>query len=146
MTSFVKIAASGKPARANAKNHAAVIDQRHGLMWTAKDVGTVTFRNAPALVADLNANAFAGFTDWRLPTLQELFTLADHSRISPAIDTDAFPTCKGGWYWSSTVHASSPSGFAWDVSFDSGGASCSLQDYGGRVRAVRSVSSSASGQ
>jgi hypothetical protein len=146
MTSFVKIAASGKPARANAKNHAVVIDQRHGLMWTAKDVGTVTFRNAPALVADLNANAFAGFTDWRLPTLQELFTIADHSRISPAIDTDAFPTCKGGWYWSSTVHASSPSVYAWLVGFGYGGAYCGHQDGNGRVRAVRSVSSPASGQ
>jgi len=146
MTSFVKIAASGKPARANAKNHAAVIDQRHGLMWTAKDVGTVTFRNAPALVADLNANAFAGFTDWRLPTLQELFTIADHSRTSPAIDTDAFPTCKGGWYWSSTVHASPPSVYAWRVLFNDGYAFYSHQHYDGRVRAVRSVSSAASGQ
>jgi hypothetical protein len=146
MTHFTKITAGGKPARANAKNHAAVIDQRNGLMWTAKDVGTATFRDAPALVADLNADAFASFTDWRLPTLQELFTLADHSRISPAIDTDAFPTCTGGWYWSSTVHASSPSAVAWYVYFGNGLASYYRQGLNGRVRAVRSVSSSASGQ
>lgn len=122
MTHFTKLTATGKAARVNAKNHAAVIDQRTDLMWTAKDVGTVAFRNAPALVATLNANAFAGFTDWRLPTLQELFTLADHSRTSPAIDTDAFPTCKGGWYWTSTPLASSPSDCAWNVFFSSGNA------------------------
>jgi hypothetical protein len=146
MTHFTKLTATGKPARATAKTHAAVIDQRTGLMWTAKDVGTATFRNAPALVADLNANAFAGFTDWRMPTLQELFTLADHSRTSPAIDTDAFPTCKGGWYWTSTPLASSPSDFAWCVYFYSGDANANHQGNSGRVRAVRSVSSPASGQ
>ncbi len=108
MSHFQKITATGKAARATAKTHAAVIDQRTGLMWTAKDAGTATFCDAPALIADLNAKAFAGFTDWRLPTLQELFGIADHSRFSPAIDTDAFPSCKGGWYWSSTVYASPP--------------------------------------
>ncbi|EIL99120.1 DUF1566 domain-containing protein [Rhodanobacter thiooxydans] len=146
MTHFTKITAAGKPARVNAKAHAAVIDQRTGLMWTAKDVGTATFANAPTLIDDLNAKAFAGFTDWRLPTLQELFGIADHSRISPAIDTAAFPSCKGGWYWSSTVYASSPSDYAWLVSFYLGSAHCDLQGSVGRVRAVRSVSSPASGQ
>ena len=101
---------------------------------------------ARTLIADLNANAFAGFTDWRMPTAEELFALADRSRHSPAIDTDAFPTCKGGWYWSSTVDASSPSGCAWYVYFYDGGAYYDHQNYNGRVRAVRSVSSSASGQ
>jgi len=146
MTHFIKITATGKPARANAKNHAAVIDQRTNLMWAAKDAGTVTFRNAPALIADLNANAFAGFTDWRLPTVEELFALADRSRHSPAIDTDAFPSCTGGWYWSSTVGASSPSDCAWGVYFGYGYAYYLRQGSDGRVRAVRSVSSPSSGQ
>jgi len=146
MTHFTKITATGKTAKPTAKTHAAVIDQRTGLMWTAKDVGTATFRDAPALIADLNNKAFAGFTDWRLPTLQELFAIADHSRISPAIDTDAFPTCKGGWYWSSTTYASSPSVYAWVVLFGNGGAYYGRQNCDGRVRAVRSVSSPASGQ
>jgi hypothetical protein len=146
MTHFAKITAAGKPASAKAKTHAAAIDQRTDLMWTAKDAGTATFANAQALVDALNAKAFAGFTDWRLPTLQELFTIADHSRKSPAIDTDAFPTCKGGWYWSSTLDASSPSVYAWLVNFYDGYADCGHQGGSGRVRAVRSVSPASSGQ
>jgi hypothetical protein len=146
MTHFTKITAAGKPAIAKAKTHAAAIDQRTGLMWMAKDAGTATFANAPALVDALNAKAVAGFTDWRLPTLQELFTIADHSRTSPAIDTDAFPTCKGGWYWSSTVYASSPSGVAWGVNFGLGYAYDGHQNGSGRVRAVRSVSPASPGQ
>jgi hypothetical protein len=146
MTHFTKLTATGKPAKATAKTHAAVIDQRTGLMWTAKDVGTVTFRDAPALIADLNAKAFGGFTDWRMPTVEELFLLADRNKCGPAIDTDAFPSCTGGWYWSSTVDASSPSVHAWLVNFVIGVAYYLRQGNSGRVRAVRSVSSSASGQ
>ncbi len=146
MTHFTKLTAAGKPAKATAKTHAAVIDQRTGLMWTAKDVGTATFHDAPALLADLNAKAFGGFTDWRLPTIEELFGLADRTRHNPAIDTDAFPTCKGGWYWSSTVDASSPSDYAWYVYFSYGLADYSRQGSNGRVRAVRSVSPASPGQ
>jgi hypothetical protein len=143
---FLKITAAGKPARANAKNHVAAIDQRTGLMWTAKDVGTSTFRDAAVLIAKLNAETFAGFADWRLPTLQELFAIVDHGRTSPAIDTNAFPTCKGDWYWTSIPLTSSPSGYAWLVGFSYGDAYFNGQYLSGRVRAVRSVSPSASGQ
>jgi len=146
MSHFQKIATTGKPARASAKAHAAVIDSRTALMWTAKDIGAVSFRNAPGLVAALNQKAFAGFTDWRLPTAEELLTLVDRTRHHPALDTEAFPTCKGGWYWSSTVDAESPSDYAWLVDFDNGGSYLSDQHYQGRVRAVRSVLPSASGQ
>lgn len=146
MTHFTKLTVTGKPAKATAKTHAAVIDQRTNLMWTAKDIGTATFRDTPTLIAELNAKAFGGFTDWRMPTVAELFALADRTRHSPAIDTDAFPTCKGGWYWSSTVDASSPSDYAWVVDFYYGGAYCIRQDDDGRVRAVRSVSPASPGQ
>jgi len=146
MSHFQKITAAGKPTKPSAKTHAAVIDQRNHLMWTAKDIGTAPFGEAPALVADLNRSAFAGFTDWRLPTVEELLTLVDRTRHHPAIDTDAFPSCKGGWYWSSTVDAESPSVCAWFVYFNYGYCYLGGQGYQGRVRAVRSVSPSASSQ
>lgn len=146
MSHFQKITTTGKLAKTTSKTHVAVIDQRTGLMWTAEDVGTATFRTAPNLIADLNARSFAGFNDWRLPTAEELFALADRSRFNRAIDTAAFPACKGGWYWSSTVYASPPSGYAWVVSFRYGRAFYGHQNSPGRVRAVRSVSAASAGQ
>lgn len=146
MNHFQKITATGKPAKATAKTHAAVIDPRHNLMWTAKDIGTAAFGAAPALVEDLNRKACAGFADWRLPTVEELLTLVDRTRHHPAIDTAAFPSCKGGWYWSSTPDAESPSVCAWCVYFYGGNCLLGHQHLQGRVRAVRSVSPSASSQ
>ena len=146
MSHFQKITTTGKPAKATAKTHAAVIDPHHNLMWTAKDIGTATFAGAPALIDDLNHQALAGFADWRLPTVDELLTLVDRTRHHPAIDTGAFPSCKGGCYWSSTPDAESPSGCAWRVSFSGGHCGLNFQGTQGRVRAVRSVSPSASSQ
>lgn len=54
--------------------------------------------------------------DWRLPTIQELFALVDHSRTRPAIDTEKFPDTKSDWYWSSTPTAWN-SGARWVVGF-----------------------------
>ena len=42
--------------------------------------------------------------------------------------------------------ASSPSDYAWNVNFNNGNANYNHQNNNGRVRAVRSVSSPASGQ
>jgi len=37
-------------------------------------------------LAQLNAQRFAGYDDWRLPNLRELLSLADYGRVTPAID------------------------------------------------------------
>lgn len=47
---------------------------------------------------------------WRLPNAKELATLADRTRIDPALDPAVFPdTPRGPWYWSSTPVAADPS-------------------------------------
>jgi len=45
---------------------------------------------------------YAGRKDWRLPTGEELETLVDYSKYSPAIGTSAFPAVTGVKYWGST--------------------------------------------
>jgi len=77
------------------------------------------------------------YTDWRLPTRQELESIMDLARYNPAIDTDFFPGTKTSAYWSSTTIAGYPNYGAWIVNFSHGyisyGNKC--DDY--FVRAVR---------
>jgi len=120
-----------------------VIDHSTGLMWSkATTAKGKTWAEAKAAA---EAVRLGGFTDWRLPTRAELLTLVDDTRSNPAIDTSRFD-CESDWYWTSTPLASSPSDCAWGVSFGDGNAGYSHQLNDGRVRAVRSVSSPASGQ
>ena len=133
---FTKIDAQGQPLAADAAGAVAVIDNTTGLMWDASEGDRMTWKDAGEHVKTLT---LAGFTDWRLPTVEELFCLADRTKFNPAIDTAFFPKCEGGWYWSSTIDASSPGDCAWYVFFSYGYSLCYyLQSYGGLVRAVRS--------
>ncbi len=120
-----------------------VVDHATGLMWSKATVAKgKTWAEAKAVA---EAVRLGGYTDWRLPTRAELLTLVDDTRSNPAIDTSRFD-CESDWYWTSTPLASSPSVFAWVVFFYDGYALYFRQVNGGRVRAVRSVSSPASGQ
>jgi hypothetical protein len=120
-----------------------VIDHSTGLMWSKATIAKgKTWAEAKAAA---EAVRLGGYTDWRLPTRAELITLVDDTRSNPAIDTTQFD-CESDWYWTSTPLASSPSVCAWFVYFYDGSAYYLRQHDLGRVRAVRSMSSPASGQ
>ena len=117
-----------------------ITDTNSGLMWSkdSTSLKNVDHATAERLCAGLD---LAGHTDWRLPTVEELFALADRTRHSPAIDTDAFPDTESDWYWTSTITAWS-SDRAWVVVFDLGNVvSLHRLDDNACVRAVRSVPS-----
>jgi Protein of unknown function (DUF1566) len=56
---------------------------------------------------------------WRLPTIKELHTLVDETRVSPSIDPVAFPDTQADYFWTASQLAKF-SGDAWAVSFDQG--------------------------
>jgi len=129
--------------------HIVTLDNLTNLHWTAGDAidQDVNHEQALAAIAKLNEQAFGGFTDWRMPEVEELFLLADRSRHSPAIDIEFFPTCKSDWYWSATDDATEDkdeqtghSKYAWVVHFDGGHSSNGPRDYCYRVRAARGPS------
>jgi hypothetical protein len=86
----------------------------------------MTYAEAVRYCDDLN---FAGYDDWRLPTINELLSITDDTRFDPAINK-AFKNVaykindKGeksyGLYRSSTRRAGDSSG-AWVVYFSNGG-------------------------
>jgi hypothetical protein len=86
-------------------------------------------------LVQLNTAQFAGYSDWRMPTVGELETIIDYTRFHPAVDlifngvpcntpcTDiANPTCsctQPDLYWSATTFPGDAS-CTWHVLFNSG--------------------------
>lgn len=120
----------------DATDWVAVLDNRTSLMWTVKEMDRMNWGKAQAAVGALD---IAGYSDWRLPTVDEGWILADRTRYTPAIDTDFFPDCRSEWYWTSTPYASPPHVCAWVVDFSDGNGFWGHRDGDHCVRAVRSV-------
>ena len=66
----------------------------------------------------VNASALCGYTDWRLPTNEELEGILASSG-SPRIDTTWFPNTQAWLYWSSSPEVGYSSN-AWNVYFSNG--------------------------
>jgi hypothetical protein len=89
-------------------DNGTVTDTRTGLMWKQDDeVTQLPWIDAIAYARTVN---FAGYTDWRVPTIDELASIIDES-YKPTIDPVAFYSRAVPAYWSSTVNN--------DVTFDS---------------------------
>jgi hypothetical protein len=116
-----------------------ITDTKTDLVWEKEsDDGSIhdgdvvlDWNGAFAKIAALNAMAFAGRTDWRLPNAIELQSLADYGNANPAV-SDAFDTgCVSGctvltcsctrlWpYWTSTTTFDAKN-FAWTTDFREG--------------------------
>ena len=120
------------PAEVNAwKNHTVSLD---GLMWQDnKDTLTVQkdWDGAMKYCKDLE---LVGFTDWRLPTKDELFSILDKAR-TPIIKKDFEYTATDD-YWSASPHSSNIN-YVWYVSFHYGFQSSSSKESNHYVRCVR---------
>ena len=112
-----------------------VTDNITGLTWkqcseglsttvTPCDTGAaVTYTWSAALQAvDTinNDSGFAGYTDWRLPNIKELASLAEHACYYPSINTTLFPNTEARGYRSSSPTSGSPL-TAWIYHFANGG-------------------------
>ena len=83
----------------------------------------------------VNASALCGFTNWRLPTKDELLGIV-LSGAKPTIDATWFPNTQAGYYWSLTPVADNSS-VAWGVYFENGDVGYYSRDYASYVRLVR---------
>ncbi|HSA34166.1 MAG TPA: DUF1566 domain-containing protein [bacterium] len=107
-----------------------VIDTVTGLQWTKEYASSVTWQNALAHCENLD---YGGHTDWRLPNIDELKTLINRGRYSPASD---FPDMPSATFWSSSSHVNYTS-YAWYVSFYGGSVSSYDKDNNNHARCVR---------
>ena len=132
---YIKIGEDGALLAGDASEWVAVLDTHTNLMWAVEVLQRQAWKKALKAPEKLT---IGGFKDWRLPTVEELFLLADRTRFDPAIDKDFFPDTPSSWFWTSTLYSSSPSGFAWGVYFGDG---YSLYDGQGSEDCVRAVRS-----
>ena len=115
-----------------------VIDHATGLMWQKSGSPMeLTYKAAHAYVEELNRQRFAGYNDWRLPTIPELMTLVEREKlrttdlhICSTFDTTQI------WCWSADKHSSES---AWIVFFGVGGVSWHKLFNPFYVRCVRSI-------
>ena len=134
-------------------NGDTITDHQTGLMWEKKqDAEAVSWREAPHSVNavctwaeangewidTINGSAFAGFSDWRVPSAHELVTIIEYGRPRPPAIDPIFGPVAAAFYWSSTPLSFRP-GLAWDVFFLDGVVFVDDQGNGNRVRAVWTV-------
>jgi ankyrin repeat protein len=116
-TEIVKLLlAKGAKATFTDNGNGTVTDNFNGLMWQqGENKSGYNWHDASGVCDSLS---LAGYSDWRLPTIDELKTLIK-STTAPIIDKTFFPNVYSSSYWSSTTDASDTSD-AWYVSFYNG--------------------------
>jgi len=63
-----------------AGNPEVIIDQRTSLMWQRDGLDINSIRTMHRNIDELNKNKFAGFSDWRLPTMEEAMSLMESEK------------------------------------------------------------------
>lgn len=142
--SYTKLDAQGNDLPDTAAEWVMVRDDVTGLIWEVKtDDGSVHNRDntydwtgTEGFIDALNAESCGGFSDWRLPTAEELRSIVNYGRSNPAIDTIVFPRTVPGYYYSSTRY-SGPLPRQLIVGFGYGGVLRSFKYDARYVRAVR---------
>jgi len=123
--SYTKLDAIGDALPASATSWVAVKDNVTGLVWELKTAGNknTTFTLADA-IAYAGGLTLAGRSDWRLPTLKELSSIADFRRSLPAVYTayfnnTYFSSTLSAFYWSDSDYINNTD-YQWGVDFNYG--------------------------
>jgi len=124
-----------------------VTDTRTGLMWkqcaeglSGADcqTGTMESFNWADALAHAEVSTFADHTNWRLPNVNELFSLVEDCQGYPAINTTLFPNTPvySSNFWSGSPYARNLDR-AWNVFFSNGVVDHGTRNSSFRVRLVR---------
>jgi hypothetical protein len=116
-----------------------ITDRSTGLMWQQDREITYPVSYWGDALAYCENLTLAGYSDWRLPNINELQSIVDYNHFSPAIDINFFPNTGGYRYESSTTynHCGNTTDSKWFVGFLWGDVYRNYKYNGGAVRAVR---------
>lgn len=131
-----------------------ITDTKTGLTWKQCSEGqsgsncsngsseSFTWSEALLRAQFININGgFAGFTDWRVPNINELSSLVELQCGLPAINITRFPnTPAGAVYWSASAEAGT-NDLVWSVYFGGGNTTGNPKHNSLQLRLVRSINS-----
>jgi tetratricopeptide (TPR) repeat protein len=113
-----------------------VLDHATGLMWQqAGSEQSMPYQDAQQYIQQLNQQQFAGYNDWRLPTIPELMSLLEPEQSSNGLYINPMFDRTQRWCWSADKRSRDS---AWLVSFTSGLVTVHNLSVDYYVRAVRS--------
>lgn len=115
-------------------------DNLTGLMWLESPTSatykwqdtSVTPNTYPALaaVAEMNASSYCGYTDWRLPNVNELTSMVNQGAgsgsqsVAAWLNSQGFSNVLANYYWSSTTRTTNTG--MWYVDLSSGSVNYSI--------------------
>ncbi|MFH0738846.1 MAG: DUF1566 domain-containing protein [Candidatus Omnitrophota bacterium] len=147
--SFTKLGRSGKTLDQGAawdEGYRMALDNNTGLIWEVKspkkgDINYCEDRyswgdSQKKYIKKLNTKKYGGFSDWRLPNKDELRSIIDYGKTSPAVDTAYFPNCRSDLYWTAIPY-NMQKPFIWGIFFGLGSGICYAPTSERYVRAVR---------
>jgi hypothetical protein len=89
-------------------------DLTNGLMWSDQtSENRVNWKNA---IEHCKKCQKGGYSDWRLPTIEELFSITDQRKTSNPFVNKMFKNVKSDWYWSHSISKTHSSG-SWVLGF-----------------------------
>ncbi len=94
-----------------------ISDHATGLMWQQSGSGGILYKKTGEYVSKLNSDQFAGYDDWRLPTIDELMSLLEPEEQSNDLYISTLFDKEQRWCWSSDRRLSEG---AWGVRFSYG--------------------------
>ena len=137
---------------ANGTKWSCVRDNVTGMIWEVKTAdnkdSTHTWGSRTSLVTAANAensgSGLCGITNWRVPSVNELFSIINYNNYNPSIDSDYFPNTSGSSFWSEQEVVDIPAN-AWPVDFSDGSNSATnAKSNSRRVRLVSAATAAVS--
>jgi len=165
---FVKLSSEGNVLDYENSNWSCVLDQKTSLVWEVKgeteglqySMNTYTWFdgdtgrknnmyskncywgencNTQSFVDDINEAQLCSYSNWRLPTREELKTIINYYTDDDIlIDLDFFPNTQMSTYWTSMTAKNNPS-LAYEIPFFYGGSIVREKSLDTYIRLVRSA-------
>ena len=164
---FVKLSSEGEILDFESSNWSCVLDQKTSLIWEVKGetegvqytMNTYTWFdgdtgrknnmyskncywgegcNTQSFVDDINEAQLCTYTNWRLPTRDELKTIINYYGDDILIDLDFFPNTQKETYWTSMTAKDNRS-LAYEIPFFFGGSIVREKSLDTYIRLVRSA-------